>query len=86
MLSKALPDRINRLDELAHNLWVSWHPNGRAVFRAMNYPLWRTSGHNPVKELHDTPAERLNELVNDASFLALYDTAIAELIAESENE
>ncbi|MDO9334730.1 MAG: alpha-glucan family phosphorylase [Dehalococcoidales bacterium] len=77
MLNKVLPERISRLEELANNLWVSWHPQGRAVFRAINYPLWRTSGHNPVRELYDTPSERLNELVNDSSFLTLYDIAIA---------
>ncbi|HEX9897384.1 MAG TPA: alpha-glucan family phosphorylase [Dehalococcoidales bacterium] len=77
MLNKVLPERIGRLEELAHNLWVSWHPQGRAVFRAINYPLWRTSGHNPVRELYDTPSERLNELADDSSFLTLYDDAIA---------
>jgi starch phosphorylase len=76
-MNKDLPERISRLEELSNNLWVSWHPEGRAVFRAMNYPLWRSGGHNPVRELYDTPSERLNELANDPSFLALYDTAIA---------
>ena len=71
-----LPERINRLDELAHNLWVSWHAEGRALFRAMNYPLWRASGHNPVRELHETPRDRLEQLATDPSFLGLYDTAI----------
>jgi len=77
LLNKELPKRISRLEDLANNLWVSWHPEGRAVFRAMNYPLWRTSGHNPVRELYDTPIERIRELATDASFLDLYDTAIS---------
>ncbi len=72
-----LPERISRLDEMAHNLWTSWHPSARAVFRALNYPLWRTSGHNPVRELSETSPERLREVASDPVFLVLYDTAIS---------
>ncbi|MDP2918908.1 MAG: alpha-glucan family phosphorylase, partial [Dehalococcoidia bacterium] len=76
LLTVDLPLRINRLEELAHNLWVSWHPQARAVFRALNYPLWRSSGHNPVRELHETSPERLREMAQNQDFLKLYDTAI----------
>jgi starch phosphorylase len=85
VLNIVIPERIGRLEELAKNLWVSWHPQGRAVFRALNYPLWRNSGHNPVRELYDTPFERLNELANDSSFLTLYDNAIAEFDRDINN-
>ncbi len=34
-----LPDRIGRLDELAANLWWSWHYVSRNVFRILDYPL-----------------------------------------------
>jgi starch phosphorylase len=78
LLNKGLPKRISRLEDLANNLWLSWHSQARAVFRAINYLLWRSSGHNPVRELYDTPPERLKELTSDPSFLALYDEAITE--------
>jgi glycogen phosphorylase len=80
-----LPKRIDRLEELAKNLWVSWHPQGRAIFRALNYPVWRSSGHNPVRELYDTPLERLNELARDSSFLAIYDDAMAAFDRDMNN-
>lgn len=77
VLREELPQRINRLDEIAHNLWVSWNGPGRALFRALNYPLWRASGHNPVRELQESAPQRLRELAEDPSFLSLYDAALA---------
>ncbi|TFH37118.1 MAG: DUF3417 domain-containing protein, partial [Dehalococcoidia bacterium] len=36
----AVPTRIERLSDLAHNMWWSWHRSSRAVFRSLDYPLW----------------------------------------------
>jgi starch phosphorylase len=71
-----IPERIGRLEELAHNLWWSWHGEGRGLFRALDYPLWR-SGHNPVKELREVSRDKLQAAATDPSFLALYDSAMA---------
>ncbi len=72
-----LPDRINRLGELANNLWWSWHPEGRALFRMLDYTLWRLGGHNPVQQLYEISSEKIKTAAGDSSFLSLYDTAIA---------
>ncbi len=77
-----LPERISRLDELAHNLWWSWHEEARVVFRALDYPLWRLSGHNPVKQLRDISPDKLQVAANDPAFLTLYDAAMAAFDAE----
>ena len=42
-----LPARIERLPELAVDLWWSWHHEARMVFRMLDYPLWRATAHNP---------------------------------------
>jgi len=73
-----IPERISRLDEFSHNLWWSWHPEGRELFRALDYPLWRTSGHNPVKQIHQMSADMLTEAAKDQTFLKLYDTVLAD--------
>jgi len=72
-----LPDRIARLNDLASNLWWSWHDEARAVFRALDYPLWRSSGHNPVRQLHEISSAKLEAAANDPAFLLLYDRTIA---------
>ncbi|MCW3996041.1 MAG: alpha-glucan family phosphorylase [Candidatus Bathyarchaeota archaeon] len=74
--SLKLPTRINRLFELANNLWWSWHEEGRQVFRSLDYPLWRTSGHNPVKELRTISQEKLEVAARDPAFLELYDSVM----------
>ena len=76
--SLTLPQRINRLFEFANNLWWSWHEDGRQVFRALDYPLWRTSGHNPVKQLRSMSSEKLEEAARDTAFLELYDAVMSK--------
>ncbi len=77
-----LPLRIGRLFELANNLWWSWHEEGRQVFRSLDYALWRTSGHNPVKQLRSMPTENLEAASRDPAFLELYDTVMAKFDEE----
>ncbi len=77
LLSK-IPERIGRISELAYNLWWSWHPQARDLFRALDYPIWRTSGHNPVKVLMDSVPDRLKSAAESPDFLALYDSVMAD--------
>ena len=56
-----LPEPIDRLSELATNLYWSWEPQARALFRRLDAELWERSGYNPVAVLQDIPQERLEE-------------------------
>ena len=76
-----LPERLNRLDELAADLWWSWNPDGRRVFRTLDYTLWRSTAHNPVRMLWTVPRARLEAASANSEFLALYDRALAALDA-----
>src|SRR5579862_387042 len=71
-----LPTRITRLEELAVDLWWSWHPEARAVFRRLDYGVWRATAHNPVRMLSVIPRAQLAAAAEDPGFLALYDRAI----------
>jgi starch phosphorylase len=75
------PERINRLDELAVDLWWSWQPDARTVFRRLDYTLWRATAHNPVRMLWAIPRQKLEAAAQDAEFLRRYDRAIAGLDA-----
>src|SRR5262245_9658123 len=74
-----LPSRISRLDELAVDLWWSWHPDARTVFRVLDYSLWRATAHNPVRMLGLVQPDRLEAATNEPDFLRLYDAAVHEL-------
>ena len=83
MFSKlTLSKRIGRLDELAHNLWWSWHQQARDLFRALDYPMWRITGHNPVKQLRDLNPDKLKAAASDPAFLSLYDSVMAAFDAD----
>lgn len=77
-----LPKRIGRLDELAHNLWWSWHHQARDLFRILDYPLWRTTGHNPVKLLGNIDPNKLKAAAADPAFLTLYDFVMSAFDAD----
>jgi starch phosphorylase len=77
-----IPERIMRLEELAQNLWWSWHPQARALFRTLDYPLWRLSGHNPVKQLREIASRRLAAAAADPAFLNLYDSVMSTFDTE----
>jgi len=84
-LSLKIPPRIARLEELAYNFWWSWHREARDLFKMLDYPLWRSTGHNPVKMLLEVPPERLGELVADPLFLRQYDAVLMALDADLTN-
>ena len=76
-----LPERINRLEELAYDLWWSWTSVARNVFRTLDYPLWRQTAHNPVKMLRLLPLDALTAKLDDPRWVADYDDAIRRLDA-----
>jgi len=74
-----LPKRISGLQDLASNLWWSWNPTAREVFRWLDYPLWQSTDHNPLKLLGAIAPERFEEAAANPLFLQLYDKAIEKL-------
>jgi len=51
-----LPPRIARLQDLAGDLWWSWHSEARVVFRTLDYGLWR--GTSAQSGAHAAPDRR----------------------------
>ena len=46
--ASSLPKRIERLNDLAYNLWWSWNPEAINVFSKIHPVLWDSVSHNPV--------------------------------------
>lgn len=82
VLAQKLPGSINRLEELAYNLWWSWHEDARRLFRSLDYPLWKRSVHNPVKLLREVSKDALLNAASDPAFLAEYDAVMAAFDGE----
>ena len=63
---RAAPDAVvDELIELSRNLWWSWQPEVRAIFRALDPRLWRTLHHNPVALLRSLDRAAIAERVAD---------------------
>jgi glycogen phosphorylase len=50
---------VDKLRELARNLWWTWQPGVVELFRELDPALWRKVDHNPVDFLKRLPAEQL---------------------------
>ncbi|MGD8583936.1 MAG: alpha-glucan family phosphorylase [Chloroflexota bacterium] len=80
-----LPAKIARLSELAYNLWWSWNPEARELFRDLDLPLWRTTQHNPVQMLQQMGRDELEDAASDSLFYSRYRQAILAFDREMNN-
>ena len=64
-----LPATLEPLRELSFNLWWTWEPAARRLFRELDPELWDQTNHNPVRMLQLSRQSRLEELAQDKNFL-----------------
>src|ERR1700756_4039008 len=64
-----LPATLEPLRELSFNLWWTWEPAARRLFRELDTELWNETNHNPVRMLQLSRQSRLEELAQDKNFL-----------------
>ncbi len=77
-----LPERLAGLEELADNLWWSWHPAARVLFKRLHRMAWKATGHNPVKLLKVLPQQTLEAAAADPEYLRHYDAVLADFHRE----
>ncbi len=65
-----LPVELEPLRELAGNLWWTWEPEARRLFRYLDPRLWEETNHNPVRMLQLCRQGRLLNLAEDEAFLS----------------
>ena len=71
-----LPKRINRLNEIANNLWWVWNTEFLRLLKTMDGDLWEKCDKNPVKFLKHISQEKLEEAENNAQFVKDYDKIV----------
>lgn len=74
----SLPPRLERLRELAYNLWWSWHMEAIDLFRRLDRDLWEQAGHNPVLMLGTIEQEKLETAAGDEAFLVHMERVLQE--------
>ncbi|SHE93876.1 alpha-glucan family phosphorylase [Desulforamulus putei] len=81
-----LPEAIDRLKELARNLWFSWHPEAELLFSRMDAVLWEEVNHNPVKFLLYVDADKLQKAAGDPEYLEIYSRVMSDFDAYMQGE
>lgn len=72
----SLPRRIQRLSELAYNLWWTWNSEAQRLFLRVDRDLWERSRHNPVRFLKVVDRASLNAVTQDRYYLEFYDRTL----------
>lgn len=73
-----LPEELNRLKDLAYNLYFTWHPEVRDLFINIDRKLWKQVNHNPVKFLHEVQQKKIEQKKNDPEFLRDYRSVVEQ--------
>src|SRR6266446_4416121 len=64
-----LPVVLEPLREMSFNLWWTWEPAARRLFRHLDPELWDRTNHNPIRMLQLSRQSRLEELAQDKNFV-----------------
>ncbi|HEX8204065.1 MAG TPA: alpha-glucan family phosphorylase, partial [Isosphaeraceae bacterium] len=70
---------VDKLRELARNLWWTWQPNVINLFRDLDPILWRTTDHNPMQFLTEISAEQLERRAAELALHSRIDHAFRRL-------
>jgi len=73
-----LPEELKRLKDLAYNLYFSWTPEARQLFRLIDRGLWTRLNHNPVKFLNEVQQKELERVANDPVYLSQFKKIMVE--------
>ena len=71
-----LPKRIERLPEIANNLWWSWNSEFLRLFQEIDIDLWEKVEKNPVKFLKLVGQSKIERMAEDLNFLKKYDKIV----------
>lgn len=73
-----VPAELEKLSELARNIWWSWNYEATELFRDLNRDLWKEVGQNPVLFLERMSYAEMEALSKDKEVLARIDKVYAK--------
>jgi starch phosphorylase len=72
-----MPRRLERLEELAGNLWYSWDRPTRELFSRLHPQLWDAVNQSPTSFLRRVDEQRLVDAADDPTFLSTYNRVLS---------
>ena len=64
-----IPEELEKLSEIARNIWWAWNFEATELFRDLDPELWKECGQNPVLLLERMSYEKLEALAKDKVIL-----------------
>ena len=68
-----LPERIEKIRELAYNYWWCWDSDAKELFQRMNRQIWKDVHHNPVALINQLSQKQLEDLAKQHDFIYFLD-------------
>ena len=76
-----IPEGLERLEELANDLYYSWNAETRLLYRRLDNDLWDKCNHNPKLFLHRVAQQKLDEAANDNNYMEDYTRVLSSYSA-----
>ncbi len=76
-----LPESLNKLEEIAQNIWWSWDSKAKSLFRHIDKEAWMEAQSNPIMLLNILSYEKLVSLGNDVEFIKKVDDVYNDFMA-----
>ncbi len=71
-----IPERLQRLNELANDLYYSWDRHVRGLFYRLDRALWEKCGHTPKVFMRQVAQEKLEQACQDRVFMQEYNRSL----------
>lgn len=65
-----LPEDLKVLEEIAHNLWWSWNPQAKDLFRKLNPELWYKTECNPVMLIRNLSEDNIESILKNKGLMS----------------
>ncbi|MBL8025249.1 MAG: alpha-glucan family phosphorylase, partial [Fibrobacteres bacterium] len=72
----SLPKQLERLRELAHNIWWVWNADATELFIRLDPVLFEKIGNNPVALLELVEPSKLDAISKNESYMLLYESVM----------
>lgn len=73
-----LPEKLNKLEEIAYNMWWAWNSEAKEIFRTIDREAWKKAQSNPIVLLNILSYDKLVELSEDKEFMKKVDAVYAD--------
>lgn len=73
-----LPEKLNKLEEIAYNMWWAWSSDAKEIFRTIDREAWKKAQSNPIVLLNILSYDKLVELSEDKDFIKKLDAVYSD--------